>query len=332
VFRPGCTVVVCSATDDSGNTSTCDFEVCVLPCVNFDEDSNGEIPDGTFISNQYLALGVLVEGQSDIGPSGAIARRTGPPGSSTDDVIPSTGLNYLQTWSGGDDSDSGVVTFTFVDPETGGEASASYVSLVFLDIERSGTGPGGFGRTRLQAFDKNDVLLGQVLVPYGPDAGQFKAEIGAIGGPLRIARAVAEVGIAAPVAESGGVDEFCYFLNPPTLSTRILGPGPSTVAGDTARFLVFVRNNKDRSVDAQLILRATVKKTKPGRIWFGPSQRLMAPLFSNFDSPESHGVRIPPNKPSIWGRKFLFYADFVDSRSAQLISNCSAQLTILPPH
>jgi len=332
VFPPGISVVACTATDDSGNTSFCDFEVTVLPCVNFDADVNGEMLDGTFISNQYLPLGVLVDGQSDLGPTGVMARRTGPPGSSTDDIFPSTGSYYAQTWSGGTDSDSGILTFAFVDPATGLEASSSYVALTFLDIERSGTGPGGFGRTRLQAFDKNGTLVGEVLVPYGPDGGQFKAEIGAIGGPLRITRAVATVGIAAPVAESGGVDELCFFLNPPTLSTRILGPGPSFPAGETAKFWVFVENNKDRTVDAQLILRGTVKKSKPGKTWYGPSRRIMGPYFSNFDSPESHTLRIPANKPAVWGRRVFFYADFVDTRSIQMISNCFTQITIMPPN
>jgi hypothetical protein len=332
VFRPGCTTVVCTATDDVGNTASCEFDVCVYACVNFDEDDDGEIPEGTFITNQYQPLGVLIEGQSDVGPPGAIARRTGPPGSSTDDMFPSTGLNFIQTWSGGDDSDSGIITFTFVDPDTGGDATASYVALTFLDIERSGSGPGGFERTRLQAFDKGGALVGEVLVPYGPSGGQFKAEIGAVGGPLRIARAVATVGIPAPVPESGGIDEFCFFPNPSTLTTRLLGPGPALAAGDTGAFRVFVRNNKNRDIDALLVLRATVKTHKPGKTWFGPSPRPMGPYFSNFASPEVHMLTVPTTKPAVWGRRVYFFADFVDGRTTQLISNCVTQLTILPPN
>jgi len=330
IFPPGCTEVVCTATDHSGNTSFCDFEVCVIPCVNFDEDVNGEIPDGTFISTQYLPLGVRVDGVSDIGPPGVLARRTGPPGSSTDDIFPTTGPNYIQTWSGGVDSDSGVITFTFVDPVTGGDATTSFVALTFLDIEASGLG--GANRTRLQAFDKNGNLVGDVPIPMGPSGNQHRVSIGEIGGPLRIARAVATIGLPDPNGESGGVDELCFFLNPPTLSTRILGPGPSFPAGETAKFFVFVENNKDRTVDAQLILRGTVKKSKPGKTWYGPSRRIMGPYFSNFDSPESRTLRIPANKPAVWGRRVFFYADFVDTRSIQMISNCFTQITIMPPN
>ena len=331
-FPAGCSLVVCTATDDSGNVSVCDFEVCVFPCVNFDEDINGLIPEFTFISNQYQPLGVLVSGQSDIGPEGAIARRTGPPGSSTDDVFPTTGLNYLQTFSGGTDSDSGVITFDFVDPVSGVPSSAKFVRLTFLDIEGSGTGPGGTGRTKLQGYDKDGVLVSQVNVPVGPNGGQFVAQIGNPGGPFKIAKAVVTLGNPDPGGESGGIDELCFELNPPTLTTRILGPGPEFHAGDTAPFLVFVKNNKDRTVNADLILRATAKKTKYGRVFSGPTPHSMPAFFDNLAAPELHTLRIPSTKPAIWGRKVFFYADWIDSRSATKIADCSTSFTVMPPN
>src|SRR5262249_18012684 len=156
--------------------------------------------------------GLHVEGLSDSGFPRALARHQGAPGSATDDLIPVSGLNYLQTDAGDGTSDSGLITFTFVDPVDGSPRTSSYARLTFPDLETSAFGNGGAGRTRLEPFAPNGALIQSVLVPIGANGGQQVIQIGAIGGPLHIAMVVATIGTQL---DSGGVDEFCYMLNPP---------------------------------------------------------------------------------------------------------------------
>jgi hypothetical protein len=187
LFPVGDSTVACAATDSSGNAAFCTFDVRVLPCVDFDRTAAGAVADATLVTTQYLPLGVLVSAVSDTGTPGAFARRQGPPGSSTDDIVPLTAPNYLQTSSGGDDSDSGAITFDFLDPDSGEPRPVSFVSLAFLDVEDSGFGPGGRGVTRLLAFDDAGALVGAANVPVGPNGGRYDAVIGAPDGALAIA-------------------------------------------------------------------------------------------------------------------------------------------------
>jgi len=194
VLPPGETVVASLAVDERGNASSCHFTVTVDPRVDFDRDPAGIVADGTLITDQYLDLEVRISGLSDTGQTGAVARVPGPPGSSTASIVPVTAPNYLQTFGGDDEGDSGILTFDFVDRETGDERKISFVALTFLDIEESGSGGSGRGVSRLEAFDAQGTLVGQALVPVGPEGGSHTASIGDPAGPLEITRVVAVVG------------------------------------------------------------------------------------------------------------------------------------------
>jgi hypothetical protein len=327
VFNPGTTTVVCAAFDDKGNMSMCHFDVTVKTCVNFDEDVNGMIPDNTFITDQYEILGIQIEGLSDTGNPGVLARTTGLPGSTREDLIPSSGPNYVQTWSGGNDSDSGVITFRFIDPDTMSPQTASFVELTFLDIESSGEGPGGTNRSRLKAYDENGDLLDRVLIPFGTNANQFTASIGAPGGPLRIAKVEAAIGNAT---DSGGVDELCFTPNGPALTARLMGP-PVVYAGEDLVLYRCMRNNTDQIVDADYTLRGTSRRNRPGKRIQGPLATSIGPSYDNFDNPDVLSFRIRGDKPGFWNRNAFIIVEYRDQTTGNLIAESTFMFRLLPP-
>lgn len=327
VFNPGVTTVVCTATDNKGNMSMCDFEVEVQMYINFDENINSTLPDFTFITDEYLPLGILINGVSDTGNPGVLARRTGAPGSTREDLIPTTGLNYAQTWSGGDDSDSGKITFEFFDPDTGTATTSSFVQLTFMDIESSGLGVGGEGRTRLKAYDEDGNLLDRVLVPFGSNGNHFVATIGTPGGPLRIAKAEAVIG--NPV-DSGGVDEFCYLPVLSPITVAITGD-PIVYAGEELSINIFVRNNRSEDLDVIYKMRGTPKRKKPGNTIEGPVPMILPSGFSSMANPEQATIPIPANKPRIWNRNAFIIVSYKDAATNEFIGNGTFMFRIKPP-
>ncbi|MBI3843626.1 MAG: HYR domain-containing protein, partial [Planctomycetes bacterium] len=327
VFPPGCTTVVCMATDHSGNTALCHFEVCIMTCVGFDATSAGEVPADTFISNQYEPLGLHLEGLSDTGFPGVLARRQGPPGSTTDDLVPTSAPNYLQTNAGDGTSDSGLITFTFVDPVNGTPRTSSYAQLTFMDIEGSGSvASGGSGRTKLSAYDPNGALVGQVLVPRSPaNAGHFTASIGAIGGPLRIAMVVAEVG--SPT-DSGGVDEFCYALNPPDVSLSVMVSDPIPTLGETFHGMVFLRNNTGQSMSTNYEVFAGFSPTRPKRYLQHSTPVVLTPNFNRFGAPFDYPMTVPGNRPRLVGRTVYLVATIKNPITNALIVSANTPFVV----
>lgn len=328
IFPVGDSTVACSATDSSGNSAFCTFDVRVRPCVDFDRTGAGAVADGTLVADQYLPLGVRVSALSDTGTPGAFARRPGPPGSSTDDLVPETAPNYLQTSSGADDSDSGALTFDFVDPDSGAARPVSFVSLAFLDVEDSGSGPGGRGVSRLLAFDGGGVLVGAVDIPVGPNGGRFSAQIGAPGGGLAIARAVALVGDRG---DSAGVDALCFEPVAPALDVRILGDAPRAPLGEPYAFHVVSRNRGDAPVTADVVVRATLKLSSDGRLVLGP-RPLRAPAgVKVFGGTSDYEIPLPRNKPRLWNRTIHLVAECLDPATGGSMGRAVYSFVVLPP-
>ncbi len=327
IFNPGVTKVICEATDDKGNRAMCMFEVTVQMYVNFDEDLNSPIPDFTFLTDEYEPIGIQLSGVSDTGNPGVLARRTGAPGSTREDLLPTTGLNYAQTWSGANDSDSGKITFGFFDPATGSPTTSSFVQLTFLDIESSGQGPGGEARTRLKAFDVGGNLLDRVIVPFGGNANQFVATIGSPGGPMQIATAEAVIG--NPV-DSGGVDEFCYLPNLAPITARLLGP-EVVYAGETLNIRLFARNNTDENLDVTYKVRGTTRLTKAGRTIDGPLAMTMPVGFDSTLSPETISIPIRGDREIYWGRRAFIVVSYKDNATQNFIGMAVYEFVIQPP-
>ncbi|MBI3844793.1 MAG: HYR domain-containing protein [Planctomycetes bacterium] len=321
-FPPGCTTVVCMATDDAGNRAQCSFEVCVRPCVSFDLTGAGALPEGTIVTDQYQPLGLHVSAISDTGHVGAIVMRQGPPGSTTDDLIPVTGPNYLQTIPGDGTSDSGVITFTFVDPELGGPRTSSYVRLTFLDIEESGG-----GHTRLEAFDENGQLVGAVIVPVGANGNQFTAQIGTSGGPLRIARAVATIGTRT---DSGAVDELCYFPNRPDVSLAMIGPGKPMHAGESFDASICVRNNSGRALYVNSVAYAALRQGQPLHYISPSADRVMPRRFDRFERPYRFSFQVPTNRPHLVGRRVYIYSSVTELVTNRVLAQDQFSFYIVP--
>jgi HYR domain-containing protein len=325
-FPPGCTTVVCVASDPSGNSVSCDFQVCIQTCVGFDLQGEGSpVPTDTPITSQYEPLGLHVEGLSDGGLPRCLARVQGPPGSATDDLVPVSGPNFLQTDAGDGTSDSGLITFTFVDPDDGSPRTSSYARLTFLDIEGSGFGPGGAGRTRLEAFDPNGALLDTQLVPIGANGQQQTVQIGTIGGPLRIAMVVATIGTAL---DSGGVDEFCYMLNPPDTSLSAVVSDQNPTLGERMSALVFMRNNTSHRILTDYDVYAAFNPNVPKR-WLQTS--IPVSLSANVDrysSPTVYPFRVPPHNLHLVGRRVHVIATLRLRGTTQTLARSDALFVI----
>jgi HYR domain-containing protein len=325
-FPPGCTTVVCVASDPSGNSVSCDFQVCIQTCVGFDLQGEGSpVPTDTPITSQYEPLGLHVEGLSDGGLPRCLARVQGPPGSATDDLVPVSGPNFLQTDAGDGTSDSGLITFTFVDPDDGSPRTSSYARLTFLDIEGSGFGPGGAGRTRLEAFDPNGALLDTQLVPIGANGQQQTVQIGTIGGPLRIAMVVATIGTTL---DSGGIDEFCYMLNPPDTSLSAVVSDQNPTLGERMSALVFMRNNTSHRILTDYDVYAAFNPNVPKR-WLQTS--IPVSLSANVDrysSPTVYPFRVPPHNLHLVGRRVHVIATLRLRGTTQTLARSDALFVI----
>ena len=267
-------------------------------------------------------------GLSDAGLPGAFARRPGAAGSSTDDFVPVTLPNYLQTSRGDGSADSGTITFEFVDPDTGAAATAAFARLAFLDVEGSGDGPGGRSRSRLEAYDADGSLIGRVLVPVGPDRGQFLAVIGSAQNPLEIARLVAVVGDASDPA---GVDGLAWAPVARALAVRLVATSPDVAAGTTLRLHDFVRNATSSGVPVTFTMRATTAPARPGIRVLGPFSGVMPPTASRVAASFTHRLPIPANKPQFWDRAVIFVATLSDPDDAAVLAESSATVTIRPP-
>ncbi|MBI1849494.1 MAG: HYR domain-containing protein [Planctomycetes bacterium] len=319
VFSPGHNTVVCMATDRAGNMSSCRFDVTVIPCINFDHNpSNGSvIGDMTPVDSLYLTLGVAISATSnETGPGSAIARPQGSPGSATDDLVPVTAPNYCQTNPLDGTSDSGVIEFRFVDPQNPNQPrTSSLAKLTFLDVEASGG-----GQTRLDAYDVNDILIGSVIVPVGPNGGQFTAQIGEVDGPLEIAKVVASVGSPG---DSAGVDEFCYFLNSRAIDLTLMGPGRDVTVGTSFPLYYFTRNGNGRRVPTDFRLYAQIRQSAPEHTLMGPRHAVIGPHFNKMDQPLVRRILLP-NNPRIIGHRLIFTAGFFDPGTSNAIVTDSA--------
>ncbi|MBI1851496.1 MAG: HYR domain-containing protein [Planctomycetes bacterium] len=321
LFPAGVTLVSCLATDSSGHAATCSFEVSVHACVDFDRTAIGTVPDGTFIERQYAALGVLISGRSYGGSIGAIARQPQPP--STEDLIPVTPPNYLQTFGGDDSSDSGVITFTFVDLLNGGPGLASHASVTFLDVESSGA-----GESRLEGYDVRGGLVATVVVPRGPNAGQFSAEIGEPGGPLRMSMIVARVG--SPF-DSASIDHFCWTIEPAGIEAKLLGPGRDVPIGENVDLRLFIRNASGRSTPVLASLTARIGSVRRPRTIDGPRLITLSPRLTHMDPPLLRRVHVPPD-PRLIGRTATFSAAFVDPPTSTSLATSVTEVRFGAPH
>ena len=312
VFEPGETEVICQSVDDSGNESFRRFPARVSSAVNFDRTAAGEIPDGLGIAGQYAALGVLVEGASDTGAAGAVARRPGAPG--TEDIVPVTGPNVLQTDSGSFAGDSGVLTFRFVDPETGEPRTAARVSIAFLGVAASGTGDGGSGRSRLEAYDAAGALIATVPVPTGPPGSRFDAAIGDGSISLRIATVVAHVGSPADPA---AVDALVFLLDPRDLVLTLVPPLDGAAIGERFPLRLFMANRSGRNLDTIFDFNGWLDPRSPRHV-SGPFSGRLRPNFVRLDVPVTLRVKVP-SIPSLAGREATIEAAVTEAGTARVL-------------
>lgn len=211
--------------DDGGHNRGAIWTIFLGPELaqrtGFDTLSGGAtIPPGTPIDDEFSGASALFSARSDSGNFlPPITNVPSPP--SSDDIVPTSLRNVIQTQSapGQMDSDSGVIFVDFVDPVSGEPRAADAVSVYFLDIEDSGfTSPIGPGRgsSALIALDALGAEVARVEIPVGPNGGRFRAVIGFPGSGLSITRVLCDVGDSL---DSGAIDDLCYhFPDPPPVA------------------------------------------------------------------------------------------------------------------
>ncbi|MBI3844723.1 MAG: HYR domain-containing protein [Planctomycetes bacterium] len=318
IFPAGCTTVVCVASDDSGNSARCQFDVCINPCVGFDFTANGAVPDGTFISTQYESMGIHVDGVSETGNIGVLARHQGLPGSATDDLDPETPPNYLQTNPGDGTSDSGVVTFTFVDPETAEPRTVSHASLTFIDVEASGG-----GESRLVALDASSTPVATAIVPVGANGQRQTVSVDG----AHIAMVVAYVGSRG---DSAGIDQLCYSFEPASLALNVVNDSDTVHCGDTLRVFVMMRNQTGGMLQTSYTVYAGLRPFAPRRNVFGPVNLNMNRTYNKYADPLTYVVPIP-NRRRIYNVTAYFGAIVTDRNSGRLLGQTECPVRVLPP-
>ncbi len=303
----GSHIVTFVATDDGipPESSTVDVEINVTgicTVVGFDIADGDEVPQGTLIDSEYSGVGVLVSGVSfDTGSPGAFANRQGPPGSDSDDIVPSSRPNCLTTMPNGfdpDESDFGRIRFDFVDPITGAPRSCNFVSLTFIDVEDSGTP--GRGSSFLRGI-RGDASIVDVPVPAGGNGGATTVQVGNVGGSDDFVAVEAYVGDAG---DSAAIDDLCFNLNPPAVDLACTG-GPTAVApGAQLDFYIGLRNNAHRRITVRLLMTGgPASQANPRRTIFSRS-RVIPSFFDNTRMEDRYHlpIPIPPNpRPRIVG-------------------------------
>jgi len=252
---------------------------CQRVTINFDLDLDANvIPDFTNVAGTYVDASCVMTGVSgDTGFAGVWA--TDPTlDPTTDDIFPVSSPNVVSTRPSSTrrDSDYGRITFTFVDDGGATPRTVSDVSLTFLDVEDSGY-LGGRNKTKMVAFDVNNVEVGRVEVPMGPNGNQFLATIADPGGAdLQIAKVVVDLGDSG---DSCAIDELVYCLNPPGVEAAVYGHGDSLVMGQDFKYSMSLTKHEvalsgeyKLSVDAKVTL--TNGRVKQRRL--GTYRRVMA--------------------------------------------------------
>lgn len=252
---------------------------CQRVAVNFDLDLEANvIPDFTDVDSIYVDASCVMTGVSgDTGFGGVWA--TDPTlDPTTDDIFPTSLPNCVSTRPSSTrrDSDYGRITFTFVDDGGATPRTVSDVSLVFLDVEDSGYA-GGRSNTKMVAYDVNDVEVGRVEVPMGPNGNVFLATIADPGGAnLEIAKLVVDLGDRD---DSCAIDDLTYCLNPPTVEAAVYGHSPFVRLGEPLVFsLGLQKHDEQSSGEYKLEVRARVTLTN-GRIkerMLGTYRRVLA--------------------------------------------------------
>jgi len=318
----------------SGDNSV--VRICSAACqsvADFDTVAGAQIPVGTPVAGQFANRGVLVSGASRDGGGlpGAFTNRQGGAGSDSDDLIPTTGPNFLTTSSMSpfdpNDSDFGRVRFDFVDPLTGAPRSSDFVSLDFLDVEDSGS-PGGRGRSLLRAI-RADGSVVEVRVPVGGNGDSQTMSIGEIGNGDAF---VAAEAIFGDSGDSAAVDTLCFNLTAPALELCCDCGTEEVARGETIDFRVGVRNNAGSRLDLRFTLTAALagrppKATLLSRMAFVPrdADSLMGP------GRRSVPITIPDDLPSgLTGARIQFTVHATDPVEGYDLARNVTFVTLLP--
>ncbi len=254
---------------------------CTPITVGFDLDLDANIiPDFSLVDGVYVDASCKMVGVSgDTGFPGVWA--TDPTmAPTTDDIIPVSAPNVVSTRPSAvrRDSDHGVMTFTFVDDDGMTPRTVSEIQLTFLDVEDSGY-LGGRNVTKMVAFDVNDVEVGRVEVPAGPNANQYVADISDPDENLKIAKLVVTLGDRD---DSCAVDNLRYCLNPPDIEISGYTFDPTIVFGGTLKLSLGLRQNApvaghwkyDIYAEADIGPRTKVKRIHTGRWLTSAGSRL----------------------------------------------------------
>ncbi len=234
--------------------------------VNFDRDaSNADIPQGTDLSGTVLQdKGVHLAGVSGVnGAMGVYTNRTGPFGSDTDDLVPSTPPNYITTLAnpgnqGG--SDYGSIIADFVDPVVHLPRPVVLAELFFLDVEDSVArltgydGPGATGN-----------VLDTTTTTNNPSASQFLLGVGSRLSRLRILSLRADFGSSR---DSAAIDQLCFQFTPPEVTiTDDLDPEEvlEVRPGETFPVTIEVSNTTPNRFRGTLAIYAILNPDDPAR-------------------------------------------------------------------
>lgn len=186
-----------------GHAVEINFDVFPGPDGEFGTADDITVNPGDEITTQYMSAGVIIENAvASTGEPGLYAIPQGPPGSETDDIIPTTPpLAAAPMDIPGDftTSSTGYIVFRFF-------PSASDFSLDFLDIEKSGSP--GTENTYVDVYLSNSNIV-HLLVPSGPNANQETISYAAPGG-LDIIKLFVSINNPIPGGESGAVDTLAY--------------------------------------------------------------------------------------------------------------------------
>ena len=158
---------------------------------------------GDEITDQYMGAGLIIENAvASTGEPGLFAIPQGPPGSETDDILPTTGQLAVAPMDIPDDlttSSTGFINFRFFPSATG-------FALDFLDVEGSGTP--GTGNTYIDITLSNGAVE-HVPVPSGPNANQVTIGYTAPAG-VEVINAWVSLNYPIMMGESGAVDSLAF--------------------------------------------------------------------------------------------------------------------------
>ncbi len=180
-----------------------DFDVFPGPDGELGTGDDIPVVAGDEITDQYMSLGVMIENAvSSTGEPGLFAVPQGPPGSTTNDIVPTTFPHAAAPLDIPGDlttSSTGFVLFTFTPP-------ISDFSLDFMDVEGSGTP--GTGNTFIDVTLSDGAVV-HLLVPSGPSGSQQNINYAAPAG-LDILSMFVSLNDGVIAGESSAIDSLSF--------------------------------------------------------------------------------------------------------------------------